>query len=111
MVDGHIGRGTRVEAAKHNRGGEQHLNVAPRLLERNGFNELGRFAEGTPRTPKIGSARAGIVGGERYFRLTRIRIQQVAEIVSSQLDVAIDGQQLRGAQAANAEVARELLSR
>lgn len=95
MIHRHIRRRACIETPVNISITQHDLDVAARLVERNGFDELGRFPEGTPGAPGVGAARACIVGGKRNFGFSVVGIQQFAEIIGSQLQIAIRSQQLR----------------
>src|SRR6478609_5719540 len=85
MIYRHVGRFAGVEAAVDVSVAQDDLDVTAGLMERNGFYKLSRFAERAPGAPGVGAARAGVVGGKRDLRLSVIGIQQLAEIIRSQL--------------------------
>lgn len=111
MICRHIRRRACIEPPVHIGIAQHNLDIAARLVEGNDFDEFGRFPERPPGAPGVGSAGAGIVSGKRDFRFTVVGIQQLAEIVGSQLQIAIRDEQLRGPQTPDAEMPREFAPR
>ena len=70
---------------------EHDLDIAAGFVERDNFDELGRFAEGSPGPPEIGAARTGIVGSESEFGLTAVRVEQIMKVVGAEFDIAVWG--------------------
>ena len=108
MIGGHVGHNSAVQASIDVGISQNDLDVAACLVKGNGFDELGRFPEGSPTAPQVRAPGTRIVGRQCNFDLAAIGIEQIAEIVGAELKVAIGHEKLTRGETPYSEMTREL---